>query len=143
MWVVASLTEQIMLVRIEFTKLRYLPASGSHDRLHQRGDLLERPKGVILPWEVLQVCVGQHQGVNFPMLDHGDSRGTAIVVRVEIRVVQRKPRTDRLLRSSEMVCAETWGETIMGGKSGIRGELKFEPCGFWKRVEEIHKSSIL
>lgn len=96
---VAGRTEEIMLVRIEFTKLRYLPASSSHDRLHQRGDLLERLKGVILPWEVLQVRVGQHQGVKFPMLDHGDYRETAMVVRVGIRMMQRKPRTDRLLRS--------------------------------------------
>lgn len=94
-------SEQIMLVRIEFTKLRNLPAPGPHDRLHQRRDLFEHPKGVILPWIILQVCVGQHQGVNFPMFNHGGrlSRGIAIVVKVGNRVVQRKPRTDRSLRS--------------------------------------------
>lgn len=95
---VASRTEQILLVRIEFAKLLHPPASGPHDGLHQRGDLLERPNGVILPWEVLQVRVGQHQGVVFSVLNHGDSRDTVIVVRVEIGMVQREPRTDRSLR---------------------------------------------
>lgn len=85
-WRYSIPTEQIVLIRIEFTKLRHLPASGPHDGLHQRGDPLQHLKGVILPWEVFQVCVRQHQGVKLRVLNHGDFRVTAIVVRVAIRV---------------------------------------------------------
>lgn len=56
------------------------------------------------------MCVGQHQGVMFPMLNHGDVRVTATVVRVGIKVLQRKPRTDRSLRDWEVGCAKTQRE---------------------------------
>lgn len=121
---VASRTEQILLVRIEFTKFLYPPASGPHDRLHQRGDLLERPKGVILPWEVLEVCVGQHQGVIFPVLNHGESRG------------QGRNRDGATQTSDGPVVAGLRNgmrkdmETIMRRKSGIHGKVKVQPCGF-------------
>lgn len=67
------------------------------------------------------MCVGQHQGVNFPMLNHGGrlSRRIAIVVKVENRVVQRKPRTDRSLRGCELGCGNTWRRQSRTGSQAL------------------------
>src|ERR1700761_2964024 len=55
--IATELTEQIVLVGIEFGKLSHNPSSRSHNRLHQGGHFVQSVEGFLGPGEVCQVRV--------------------------------------------------------------------------------------